>query len=58
LITHRTTDLGRFDEIMLMEGGCILARGDHMALMRESRRYVNLMQLSRKSHESFSIRGV
>jgi ATP-binding cassette subfamily C protein CydC len=55
LITHRTADLGRFDEIMLMEGGCILARGDHMALMRESRRYVNLMQLSRKPPEIITL---
>jgi len=43
LISHQTADLDRFDEILLLENGTVLARGDHQTLMKESERYASLL---------------
>ena len=44
VITHRTTDLERFDDILLMDQGRIIARGDHDTLLRTSPRYTALVK--------------
>jgi ATP-binding cassette subfamily C protein CydC len=44
VITHRTTDLERFDDIILMDQGRIVARGRHDALLKTSPRYVSLIK--------------
>jgi ATP-binding cassette subfamily C protein CydC len=55
LITHRTADLDRFDDIILMDQGCIVARGKHAALLRTSERYAAL--INRGSEGSRVIQG-
>ena len=44
VITHRTSALEHFDDIILMEQGRIIARGEHDALMRTSQRYAALVR--------------
>jgi ATP-binding cassette subfamily C protein CydC len=44
LITHRTTDLDRFDDIILMHQGRIVARGQHEELLNSSKRYGGLIK--------------
>jgi len=44
LITHRTTDLEQFDDIILMDQGRIVARGEHDMLLRTSKKYANLIK--------------
>ena len=44
VITHRTSDLEQFDDIILMEQGRIIARGKHDDLLRTSQRYVDLVR--------------
>ncbi len=46
LITHRTADLAQFDEIIMIDQGRIVARGDHATLLKTNDRYANLLQLS------------
>jgi ATP-binding cassette, subfamily C, bacterial CydC len=43
-ITHRMTGLERFDEIILMDQGRIVARGRHDALLRTNKRYTALVK--------------
>ena len=52
VITHRTTDLEHFDDIILMEQGRIIARGEHDALLRTSERYAALV---RKGSENLRV---
>jgi len=54
LITHRTTDLDQFDDIILMDQGQIVARGRHEALLRTSGRYGELIT---KGSEGSRFRG-
>ncbi|MFC1877697.1 cysteine/glutathione ABC transporter ATP-binding protein/permease CydC [Thermodesulfobacteriota bacterium] len=44
VITHRTTDLEQFDDIILMEQGRIIARGGHDVLLKTSPRYKALLE--------------
>jgi len=44
LITHRTTDLEQFDDIILMDQGQIVARGEHEELLNSSKRYGELIR--------------
>lgn len=44
VITHRTADLDRFDEIILMGEGRIVARGSHEALLKTSHEYTALIE--------------
>jgi ATP-binding cassette, subfamily C, bacterial CydC len=44
LITHRTTDLDQFDDIILMDQGRIVARGRHEELLRTNKKYANLIK--------------
>ncbi|MDX2445662.1 MAG: cysteine/glutathione ABC transporter ATP-binding protein/permease CydC [Desulfobacterales bacterium] len=44
VITHRTADLDRFDEIILMDKGRIVARGSHDALLKTSSEYAALIE--------------
>jgi ATP-binding cassette subfamily C protein CydC len=44
VITHRTADLDRFDDIILMDKGRIVTRGRHDALLKTSPRYVTLIE--------------
>ncbi len=44
VITHRTSDLEQFDDIILMEQGRIIARGKHDALLRTSEKYAALIR--------------
>jgi len=48
VITHRTADLMRFDEIILMNQGCITDRGKHDALLKTSPRYKALIERGRE----------
>jgi len=44
VITHRSADLDRFDEIILMDKGRIVARGSHATLLKTSPEYAALIQ--------------
>ena len=44
LITHRTTDLERFDTIILMDQGRIIAQGSHDTLLGTSEKYAALIK--------------
>jgi len=44
VITHRTSDLEQFDDIILMEQGRIVDQGKHNALLRTSERYAALVK--------------
>lgn len=44
VITHRTSDLEQFDDIILMEQGRIVDQGKHNALLRTSKRYAELVK--------------
>lgn len=44
VITHRTTDLEQFDDIILMGQGRIIARGRHDILLKTSPRYAALIK--------------
>lgn len=44
VITHRTSDLEQFDDIILMERGRIVDQGKHDALLRTSKRYAELVK--------------
>lgn len=44
VITHRTSDLEQFDDIILMEQGRIVDQGKHDALLRTSKRYAELVK--------------
>lgn len=44
VITHRTADLERFDEIILMEAGDVIARGSHDALLKTNPKYAALVE--------------
>lgn len=44
VITHRTTDLEQFDDIILMGQGRIIARGRHDTLLKTSPRYAALIK--------------
>jgi len=44
VITHRTTDLEHFDDVILMDQGRIIARGKHDALLRTNERYAALVK--------------
>jgi len=44
VITHRTADLERFDEIILMEAGDVIARGSHDALLKTNPKYAALVK--------------
>jgi ATP-binding cassette subfamily C protein CydC len=44
VITHRTADLERFDDIVLMKQGRIIARGGHEALLKTSPEYAALIK--------------
>jgi len=54
LITHRTADLDRFDDIILMDQGRIVARGRHEVLLKNSKRYGALI---RKGSEDPRVQG-
>ena len=54
LITHRTADLDRFDDIILMDQGRIIARGKHDELLKSSKRYGELI---RKGSEDPRVQG-
>lgn len=47
LITHRAADLHRFDEIIMIDRGRIVARGDHDTLMKTNARYASLLKMGR-----------
>ncbi|GAB4514205.1 MAG: thiol reductant ABC exporter subunit CydC [Anaerolineae bacterium] len=47
LITHRLAEIGWVDEIVVLEGGRVVERGDHDALLRRQGRYWRLWQLQR-----------
>jgi ATP-binding cassette subfamily C protein CydC len=43
VITHRTANLERFDEIILMEAGRVIARGTHDTLLKTNPKYAALV---------------
>ena len=45
LVTHRLNELPRMDQVILLDRGKVLARGDHATLMSESAAYRALMEL-------------
>jgi ATP-binding cassette subfamily C protein CydC len=48
VITHRTGALEKFDDIILMEQGRIIARGKHDTLLKTSQRYAELVKKGSK----------
>ena len=57
VITHRTSDLEQFDDIILMEQGRIIARGKHDALLRTSQRYGELVKKGFKGWRGEGVEG-
>ena len=48
VITHRTSHLEQFDDVILMEQGRIIAQGKHDALLRASEKYGELVNKGSK----------
>lgn len=44
LITHRITGLDAMDEILVLENGQIIERGNHLDLLKTGQRYQNLFE--------------
>ena len=51
LITHRLEGMEEMDEIVLLEGGRVLERGTHVALMERDRRYAALWREQQLSQD-------
>jgi ATP-binding cassette subfamily B protein len=47
VIAHRLSTIREADEIVVVDGGCILERGDHAALMATGGAYAGLYRAQR-----------
>ena len=50
LITHKATGLQYFDEILMLDRSGIVANGPHDLLIKENRRYVELLRIGESLH--------
>jgi ABC-type multidrug transport system fused ATPase/permease subunit len=49
VVAHRLTAVAEADQILVLERGCIIERGTHASLLRESGRYAELWETQQRS---------